>query len=247
MSREVAIRSVICEGRELMPTPIIVGGLNGPANKERKYWSRGGIALIIICGIFTYSPTDMTIKAQHLTSLTNPASWKVKFGGMTFLEDVDIAPDGNVWVAGSSIAHNRDGGIWKSSELPPMNLTFDAIAMTGDSEGWALGRRAASIAEIPGVIGRVTEGRWHEEVAINDIEWNKLEKVAKNDIWAIGDILDRSRLYHYDGVSWKDATAQIEDFTTRATYITAVSYTHLDVYKRQSGNEARFESPARCG
>jgi len=141
---------------------------------------------------------------------------------MTFLEDVDIAPDGNVWVAGSSIAHNRDGGIWKSSELPPMNLTFDAIAMTGDSEGWALGRRAASIAEIPGVIGRVTEGRWHEEVAINDIEWNKLEKVAKNDIWAIGDILDRSRLYHYDGVSWKDATAQIEDFTTRATYITDI-------------------------
>jgi photosystem II stability/assembly factor-like uncharacterized protein len=130
-------------------------------------------------------------------SLYNDVSyvWTAEYGGFTFIEDISILSDDNIWAVGSHIIH-FDGRVWVAVDPWPNSRRLTGIDMISPEEGWAVGG--------DGLIIRYNDDQWKLAESIDSVEFQSVDMLSARSGWAVGyhQSSNEGVVYRFDGVNW---------------------------------------------
>ena len=193
---------------------------DGESNAKSPRMRRGcracGAALAAALGMATLGcGGGRTAGAEDCSPTLYPAAGGVSDG---VLRDVDLSDAGEVWAVGgapyfdeeSSVALRWDGETWSRIPSPSDIWYYQAVAVVGSNDVWAVGRTGKSFGE-----ARVThwDGEaWSEPAlpAADEAYTTSITAPAADDVWvggATGGAFGPARPYlaHWDGNAWTAA------------------------------------------
>ena len=132
------------------------------------------------------------------------------------LNDVEVAPNGDVWAVGhrsrlsmEAIVLRYNGSDWKlvRSPSPGVELTeFSAVDVTPNGTVYAVGSRWDRDRVYHSVIARRRAGRWKVIPKVGGTLLHDVVAVGNRNVWAVGqrvkDGVSRTFILHYDGERW---------------------------------------------